>query len=470
MTTYNEPARDIPVSDRAAVVVGGGSPTGVAAAVAAARQGADVLLVERYGCFGGQMVTGLVMTMGEQPFFDDHHRQIVGGFARELVERLISMGGADAGWDWDDPEERRSIHQWLDPEAAKVALGDLAYEAGVRVLFDTWIADVIMEGRRARGIVVENKSGRSAILGEVLVDATGDGDMAARAGAEFEHRKERFNPALFHVIGGVDIDATLDYLESSGEEFTAECPPGASLDELRRRRREGKSFHVVAFGSLMNRASEEGWFCREGHTFYGGDRLSIHWLREGAVHLSGVQAPCDALDVREMSRVVARVRRQNWQLLEFCRANVPGFARAYMLQTPPSLSVRETRSIRGLHELTNREVLDNTAFDDVIALAGGHDVFRRLPCGHQIPYRALVPAGVDGMLVAGRCVSTEGSQVREHSRDPARNAMRGIVPCICTGQAAGVAAAMAAQCGATPAALDVSLLQENLRSQGVILP
>ena len=454
--TVLEPARNVPVIGQVDVAVVGGSPTGVAAAVSAARQGADILLVERYGCLGGQMTVGMIHTPGEGVFFDRGHTPIVGGFAREMVDRIRAMGGADPAWDWDDPAEQENIHTWLDPEISKIALADMVLEAGVKPLLNTYLADAIVRENRLVGILVENKAGRSAIQANVFVDATGDGDLAARAGVDFEVGT-RFKPAIYSVCGNVDIDAILAFLERGRTEVRI-YPPPSSVADLRRRRERNQSFRFGPLGALLKTPHPDEPLLAQ---IQG---LELHWICEGLLHIESVSEPATVLDPPQMSLAEIATRTRTLEIVQFCRKHVCGFEKAYLLPMPPSMAVRESRSIACLHRLSNREILESVHFDDAIAVSEGHDEQPNIPEGrHEIPYRALVPLGVGGLLVAGRCVSTEANV--------ARNAVRGIVPCICTGQAAGVAAALVAKgTGDTPADLPITELQNALRAQGVILP
>ena len=458
-----EPQREVPVAKRAAVLVVGGSPTGVAAAVAAARNGADVLLVERYGILGGQTTVGRVFTHGMRLFHDGSGRRIVGGLNWEMIERALERGGAEPGWESDADWEWYGT--WVDPEILKLVLLEMVEEAGVRLLLHSLAAGAVVDDGQLRGVIVENKSGRQAILAQVTVDATGDGDVAALAGARFATRgSEGFQPGLNSIVGHVDVEKVLRYLEENPDQFRA--IPVNTVGELRERTRRGWSWGITGFYDLVARAMEEGTLkegdVRRGRGSYANG-LGFLWMKEDLVHLwwSWPQADVDALDVDDLTMAEVTSRLRLGRMMRFCQQYAPGFESATLLATPVQIGIRETRRIEGEYILTEDDVLNSGRFPDTVALCSAHDEADRAERGLGIPYRSLVSANVENLLVAGRCISV--------SAPTAQNAVRGIGGGVSTGEAAGTAAALAVDSDVSPRRVDVQRLQEMLRDQGVIL-
>jgi 2-polyprenyl-6-methoxyphenol hydroxylase-like FAD-dependent oxidoreductase len=453
-----EPRREIPVAKRAEVLVVGGSPTGVAAAVAAARNGADVLLVERYGILGGQTTAGQVFTHGKRLLFDGSGRRIVAGINWEMIQRALDWGGAEPAWKSDLDWNWHGT--WVDPEILKLVLVEMLDEAGVRLLLHSFVAGAIVEGGQLRGVIVENKSGRQAILAHVTVDATGDGDVAAAAGAPFESRgKEGFGPGLHSTFGQVDIERVLQFLDENPDQFRS--MPVSTVQELRDRTRKGWSWGMTGFYDLVTRAMDEG-VLEAGDARRGGS-LGFLWMRDDLVQVwsIGPGIGIDALDVDDLTRAELRSRRRLGRIARFFQMYVPGFESATLVVTPVQIGVRETRRIRGEYVLTEEDVLGSARFSDAITLCAGHDQADRVGKGVGVPYRCLVPLDVDNLLVAGRCISVDAPT--------ALDAVRGIIGGVSTGEAAGTAAALALRSGLPPRQVDVPTLRKMLTDQGVIL-
>jgi ribulose 1,5-bisphosphate synthetase/thiazole synthase len=407
MATVFEPGRELEVIEQAEVVVAGGGPGGVAAAIAAGREGADVLLVERYGYLGGLATGGNVIAL---PPFEEGGDQVIQGLAHEFRATLEGKGAA-----------RRPASAWredvceFDPEAWKVLSLSACREAGVRFLFHAWVAAVIAGDRTVEAIVIESKSGRHAVQGRVFVDATGDGDVLAWAGAEFEKSDHRIG--LVPRIGAVDIDRFEQWRAENAGEWGAVC------SEMQER-----------FGAVWG----------AGRSY----RDDVTWLNNGVVG--------DALDVRDLTRIEVTLREQIAGVHALYRERVPGFEDSFVLDTAPQIGTRESRRITGLHRLT-LEDLAGGRFEDSVGLGNRYDIE-----GHvwQFPYRCLVPSGIANGLATGRCISTT-HEAHEFTRE--------IHNCLTVGQAAGAAAAMASRAGTPVAELDVSDLQSRLRRQGARL-
>jgi len=407
MATVFEPGRELEVIEQAEVVVAGGGPGGVAAAIAAGREGADVLLVERYGYLGGLATGGNVIAL---PPFEEGGDQVIQGLAHEFRATLEGKGAA-----------RRPASAWrenvceFDPEAWKVLSLSACREAGVRFLFHAWVAAVIAGDGTVEAIVIESKSGRHAVRGRVFVDATGDGDVLAWAGAEFEKSDHRIG--LVPRIGAVDIDRFEQWRAENAGEWGAVCT------EMQER-----------FGAVWG----------AGRSY----RDDVTWLNNGVAG--------DALDVRDLTRVEVTLREQIAGVHALYRERVPGFEDSFVLDTAPQIGTRESRRITGLHRLT-LEDLAGGRFEDSVGLGNRYDIE-----GHvwQFPYRCLVPSGIANGLATGRCISTT-HEAHEFTRE--------IHNCLTVGQAAGAAAAMASRAGTPVAEIDVSDLQSRLRRQGARL-
>ena len=413
-----EPQRQTPVKAETEVLVIGGGTAGVSAAVAAARNGADVILVERLGYLGGLATGGLIALL--LTLDDGRGRQVVGGLCQEITDRLQGRGAAHfpSKNEWGSADEKLVAHQqqwglvWgrgphrvrysvaYDAEEFKFALNTMAEEAKARLLFHCYACDAIVDGDRISGVTFQSKSGRFAILAKTVIDASGDGDIFTSAGASYD--KEAVLPWLWFTMGGVE---------------NAEA--------------------AIAKG---------GWFFRT----LGDGRVLLPW---GATER--VARKIDATDPDDLSYAELACRRRVMEQVDSMRAEIPGFARAHICHIADQLGVTESRRLVGRHVLTRDEM--NQPCDDVIAITGNWTQYDSL---YFIPYRALLTTQFANLIVAGRCISVDH---RVH------HATKEIPPCMATGQAAGVAAALSVRAGIEPTALDVKLLQNRLESQGAIL-
>jgi len=406
------------------VIVAGGGTAGAAAAVAAARNGADTILIERYGFLGGTMTAGLV-----NPFMTFHANgeQIIEGIFQEIIDRLKSMNGYD---------ERTGA---FDAEIMKLVLDQMVEEAGVKLMLHTCVIDSIMQKNVIRGVEIYNKFGKQAILGKVVVDATGDGDVAVMAGAPYEKGRRRdglTQPMTLNFrMGGVDLER---------------MPP---RDEINKLFKEAKNR-----GEISIPREKVLWFST---------------IRKGEIHFNTTRViKVDGTNVDDLTYAEMKARREMLELIKFLKERVPGFENAYLLMSGVQIGVRETRRIIGEYVLTEEDILKARKFEDVIARgsypidihnpAGEGTVIKRPPPGeaYDIPYRCLVPKNVDNLLVAGRCIS---------ATHEAQAAIRVIPIVVAIGQAAGTAAALAAKLEVSPRDLDVSLLQKTLWEQGANL-
>jgi hypothetical protein len=447
-------AKDVPVAAETELLVVGGGPAGIAAAIAGARNGARTLLIERYGYLGGNLTAGLVgpcMTS----YSLDGEQQLIKGIFEELVLRMEAVGGAlhpskiPAGSPYcgfiDYGHARVTP---FDPEAVKFAALELCREAGVALQFHTMAVDTIVEDGAVRGVVAASKSGLEAIRAQVVVDCSADADVAVRAGAGWEKGRAEdglVQPmTLFFRVAGVD-DARV-------EAYVREHP-----DDYR------------PFASLVAKAREAGEFPipRKGVGLYKTLEPGVWRINTTRLHFK------DGTDVRSLTEAEIEGREQVQALLRFFRKWLPGFENVRLLDTAATIGVRETRRIVGEYVLTVEDLASGREFEDVVALCG-YPVDIHSPTGdgggadgsyttanvYQIPYRSLVPKDVDGLLVAGRCIS---------ATHEALGAIRVMPPAFAMGEAAGTAAAIALEYRVEPRRVDVATLQRLLVRRGAYL-
>ena len=460
MTIYSKELKEEYRSD---VLVLGGGPSGLCAAVAAAREGASVILVEKYGFCGGMATAGLVA-----PFMTCYDsgggRMLIRGLFSEIVDRLCLRGDAIHPSLCDAPSAFTSYitvgHKRVTPfraEGLKKVADEMLAEAGVRILYHTSFADVLSSDGHIEKIVLLRKNGLCCASAKVIVDCTGDGDCAAAAGAAFEFgndTEKKVQPAtMFFRIGNVDSAKIEEDYRKNIDNFY---------------RKDGVNYRSLHW--WVEKAREAGdWDL---------DRVSIGLFRgvdedEWSINTSRIMG-IDGTDSESLTRGEIEGRRQVEEIFAFFRKYVPGCENAKLLQTGTTLGIRETRHIRGIKQLKTSDLLSCAYPSDSIAVcANSVDVHGKygprsneyiaLPEGgfYGIPYGTLVPEGFDNLLVAGRCLSAESD---------AAGAVRVMPPCMATGEAAGCAAALASASGIPVYRVDTDLLRGELRNRGVYLP
>lgn len=446
--------RQIPVAAETSVLVTGGGPAGLAAAIAAARNGARTLLVERYGFLGGNLTAGLVgpcMTS----YSLDGTTQLIRGIFDEMVQRLEGLGAAMHPSKVPAGSEYAGFIVYghdkvtpFSPEAVKQVAMEMCLEAGVELRLHTFLVDALVEASTVVGTVVASKSGLEAIRATVTVDCSGDGDVAAQAGVPFEIGRPEDGltqpMTLFFRIAGVDDERVRDYVSQHPDDYR----PFASLVQQARERGE---FPIPRRGIGLYRTLEPGVW---------------------RINTTRIQRRLGT-SVTDLTQAEIEGRQQVQALLRFFREWLPGLERCELLDTATQIGVRETRRIVGEYTLTLEDLVEGKHFEDVIALAGypvdihsptddggGSSAHWNTANEYEIPYRSLVPTAIDGLLVAGRCIS---------ATHEALGAVRVMPPAFAMGQAAGTAAALAVERGISPRRVPVHELQDVLVNQGAYI-
>jgi hypothetical protein len=463
--TVTEASREIPVTHDTDVLIVGGGVAGIAAALGAAKCDTEVLLIDRNPYLGGMATAALVSEFGGQAGY-----KAMSGIAKEMADRLIAAGGANPG----------NYRTSFDPEIFKMVIFQMMREHGVKLLLHTWIADTIVEDGRVRGVIVENKSGRQAILAKRVIDATGDADIAFRVGCPCVKGREgdgKMRPfSLMFRMANVDMRTLLEYVKDNmhdAAKFSLDpCKNIVDFDG------EYSQFRPMGFFHLVKEAKDKGDL-----------EESFHYLRVDNVSLE--QGTCiinatriynvDGTKAEDLTLGYEEGLRQAYHLVKFLNKYVPGFSSAFLVQASPDLGVRETRRIVGDYIVTEDDIVNGVDFPDTIAKPGARlnsedvhspdgregavddsDIRQNINthCWFKIPYRSLLPQKVENLLVVGRCLSAT------HGAD---KVTRVIPSCCQTGQAGGVAAALSLKNKVAPRHLDVTLLQSTLKKQGLRL-
>lgn len=437
MKTHPDPAREIPVYDEVDVLVCGGGPAGFCAAVAAARAGAKTLLVEQTNCLGGIATAGGHNHLCLYTSWSSKER-VVGGIPVEMVDRAVDLGfGAWDSW-------RANVDFELD--GLKLALEQIAAEAGAGLLYHTLFADAIVRDGRVVGATIQNKSGRQAVLARCVIDATGDADVAASAGAPWEMGRPEDGAVqpctLMFTIGGVDYEKVRAW--RTDYQMTDTWLAAQAAGDM-----EPFQKSIMGFWYTPTRP----------------DQVGINFT-----HVVG----CDPTSARSITDATIEGRRQAFHMIPVFRKYVPGMEKCYLISTAALLGTRESRRIVGEVVLSEQDLLARRDWPDSVCYGSffidihnctgpgmDEETYRPEPgFRYQIPYRSMVPKDVDGLLVAGRCISVTHR---------ALGSTRVMPQCAALGEAAGAAAALSVARGCAPRELDAGELQSHLRAAGAIV-
>lgn len=450
-----------PVIHETDVLIVGGGFAGITAALAAARNGSRVILVEKSGCLGGLATGGLVNYVTP---YQDWNERIVGGLGEEIIERLKQLGAREEEYDvsqehpwlasdldWDkklfgDVEGKKRYGVQFDTEALKALADEMVAEAGIKVLFHTFLVDAKVESNRIRTATFESKTGRFAIAARIFVDCTGDGDLSALSGATFEKGRatdgKMLPVTLMFRLRGVDVSKAMGYQMAGQAQY--------------------------GYANLISLAKERGEFTIPHSYLLVRPTVQLDGLEVNGTRMLGV----DGTNVGDLSRAEVELRRQVQLLTEFFRKYVPGCSTAYVSETASLIGVRDTRRVVGEYVVRDDDIPSGAKFPDSIGRGTVHvDIHNPTGVGfdirpvkagdwYDIPYRCLVVKGLDNLLMAGRCIS---------ATSVAQSALRLYLNVFVTGQAAGTAAALCQRDSVKARDLDVQLLQSTLVSQGVKL-
>jgi len=454
MKTISVPATEIPVRAEVDVLVVGAGPAGLMAAQSAALvPGTKVMLIESRGILGGNMTIGLPL-LG---FLGRKGNVIIKGLPLRFVERLQARGEATH-------HRACPLHvslTMIDPEGAKRLAFEIVKECGIELLMYVFASDVIMEGNTVKGVIIDSKKGREAILAKRVIDCTGDGDIAYRAGAEMAYGNENGiaqPPTLMFSMRGVDSRKLRDAIADHPELYDIDFIPNEFF-------RADDNCTIVGFRNQIKQAREAGYKIPVERTILITSMTPDEWW----VNMSRVNGT-DSTDPEQYTRGEEICAEQNREIVRYLKAYIPGFENAYMDRVAPFMGIRESRRIVGEYTLNEQEVLNCARFDDVIAVAG-YPVDQHHPVGgdctlcwcpdsYDIPYRCLIPKKIDGLIVAGRNVSMSHLALAS---------ARVMAPAMALGEAAGKAAALSIKDGVELRDINVAELQAALKDEGAYL-
>lgn len=428
--------KNIPVVGRYDVVVCGGGPAGFIAAIAAARKGASVALVEQYGFLGGMATTSYVAPLS---VFTYKGRKVIGGIPWEFIERLEELGGGLI--------EKPLGNVAFDPELYKLLCQRMVLEAGVKLYLHSYLSGCICGDGRISQVIIENKSGSQALEAAVFIDCTGDADLAYMAGVPMQDKSGRpLQPmSSYFILNGVDTDSPM-------------------VREAMHHNKQGENCYCLPMRKKMLELQEEldipdfggPWYCTT--------------LHDGCVAVNVTRVSADACDAEQLSAAECSLREDCFRMAGIFRKLFPEFRNCYVASVAVNGGVRETRNIKGMHVISAQEYLNAFHYEDSIS-RGAHPIDIHASKGASqsvtfleepayVPYRALIAEGFPNLLVAGRCLSADRV---------AFASLRVQASCMGSGQAAGVAAALASASGVSVQDVDVPVLVAELKNMGAQL-
>ena len=453
MKTILEPARELKVRAEVDVLVVGGGPAGLMAAEAAAQdKNLKVMLLEQRGYMGGNLTIGLPILS----FLGPKGNQVVKGGAQKFIDRMWAKNAASEHY----PCKNHMSFTIIDPDQAKTVAWDIMDDAGVEVLLYVFVTDTIVENGKVKGVIIESKAGREVILAKTVIDCTGDGDVAFRAGVECNKGDENGGmqpPTLMFLMRGVETQKLRDAICNEPEKYDMDVMPTSQF-------RKDKFITVGLRGRILE-AQQKGYKVPVSRT------ILITGLEEDEIwvnmtRVSGV----DSTDPVSYTKGEHDARVQMYEVMAYLKDFVPGFEKAWLERSAAFMGIRESRVIVGKYVMTAKDILEQKRFEDAIAVAGypvdihhakGGDC-TMLFCedAYEIPYGVLVPQTVEGLLVAGRCAAMDHE---------AMAATRVMSTCMALGEAAGVAARVALADNVLPSEVDVDKVRTELLKNGAYL-
>ncbi len=441
MNEIIEPQKTLPVAGEYDVVVCGGGTSGFPAAIAAARQGAKVAVIERYGFLGGVPAYSIMPCW--HGLTGNHS-----GILTEFAKRIGAFGQGP------DPLKENSH---MEPETVKIVELQMCLEAGVELHLHNYLAGVIKKGNRVTAVITESKSGRRAFRAKTFVDATGDGDLSYHAGAEYTKgdNGRMQGVTLRFRIGHVDFERYFDWIEENLEYYKLDSKD--DVDALRQKAEDGTAFYISAdLTPLYNQHPERDL---PAHTYFNCSVIRPGELSVNSTRIYGIDGTVE----EDLTRAEITCRQQAYAIWRFLRDVVPGFEGAMMVDVPAQVGVRETRSIVGDYVLTEAECRANQEFHDSIMTAqimfDAHDIDRYLleilKGAVDIPYGCFLPKGLEGLVVVGRCISSDHI---------ANSGIRKMESVFQTGQAGGTAAALAALADVPLREVPISKIRDALKA------
>lgn len=444
-----------PVRYRCDVAVCGGGTAGIMAALAAARNGAETILIEREGYLGGTLVNGAGPLHSffnrYQAYSDIEKKQVVKGMPQELIERLVKEGGSLGHIEQKKGGDYDSAITLIDWEIFKEVIFSILEEEGVQIFLHTEIVGVLKKAERLTGVILQGKSGREVLLAHSIVDTTGDGDVAFLAGAGYVKRHDTTSVGMPFGMADVDMMKLAAWLKEKGLIYQIiEGDKGDDEDKIIR-----LGFHLKEIPEFTEFMEKNGMWGPLGFSYRRNNFTYIN-----AANLRNV----DATDTKALSKAEITLRHQIMTLAKMLKKYIPGFENAYVNWTPNSAGIRLTRIIECEYDLSVEEIIQGKRFEDQVFLYGFHDCAPRIAVkdggSYGFPYRAMIPKKIEGLLVAGRCLTSAWE---------AHMSTRNTVSCMAQGQAAGTAAAICARNKILPRKVDILELQTVLRSQGTVL-
>lgn len=449
------------------VVVGGGS-AGVPAAIAASRNGSRVLMIEKNGYLGGTATASMVNPLMSYQDNDGNH--VIGGILTEIIDNLIDIGGSPGTvFTYGKPPwQVKPALTPFDPEYMKFVLAEMVQEAGVDLLFHSIVTDVIVEEDIIRGLIVSNKSGNQVIMAKAIIDSTGDADVAALAGCDYEKGRSEDGLMMpvttYFKMANVDVDRVIQDIKDDPEDYRWY----AFGEDISTKFEDVQDKHVFCSGYL--KAVAEGK--KNGELKLGRETFNIFTTaRKDEITVNATRVNfIDATDTWQVTKAEVDARQQIMSAVEFLKKRIPGFENSNLVTTANMLGVRETRRIKGEYILTEEDVLSARKFDDVIA-RGGYNIdihnpsdsrstWKSIENAYDIPYRCLISKEIKNIFTAGRCIS---------ATHEAAASSRVIPIAVALGQAAGTAAAISVKTESSSKDVDIKELQSCLREQGVNL-